>query len=106
MTELRSPAELAALAEVMVELGCEIEQLGALLCADAELVGRHARELQAIDLIAQMQQALARLMDADCMTCAIDEMRLEGLRDRLGNCLPAGQCDHANHRHHRHAPNH
>ena len=103
MSELRSPGELAALAEVMVELGCEIEQLGAVLCTDAEIVSRHARELQAIDLIAQMQQAIAALLDADCMTCAIDEMRLEGLRDRLCACLPAGQCEHEHHRHNRRA---
>lgn len=101
MTELRSPAELKALAVVMVELGCEIEQLGSVLCADPGVVSQHARELQAIDLISQMQQAIAALLDAECMTCAIDDMRLEGLRDRLCACLPNGQCDHEDHRHSR-----
>lgn len=102
MSVLPSPRELTAVAEVMCELGCEIEQLGALLCGDADVVGRHARELQAIDLIAQMQQALAALLNADCVACAVDEVRIESLRERLAVCLPAGSCDHAHHRHHHH----
>ena len=107
MTLVRNPDELAAMARVMQDLSCEIEQLGAVLCCVPGLAGSHARELQAIDLIAQMQQALASLLSADCMACAIDDVRIDMLRERMRACLPVCTADHAWHSHdHGHAHGH
>jgi hypothetical protein len=39
--------------------------------------------LQAIDLIAQKQRSLARLLEADCPIQAIEQIGLDVLRDRL-----------------------
>ena len=99
MTPPLDTGQRMALADVMSELACEIEQLGAVLCTSPDLAGRFPRELQALDLIAQMQQAMAGLLQADCMGCAIEEVRIESLRDRLSACLPAGLCQHGGHRH-------
>ena len=86
---------MAAVAQVLRELGGEIEALGVVLCSDPALAGQHARELQAIDLIAQMQQALSSLLVADCLNCALDQVRIDSLRERLRVCLPQGACNHA-----------
>lgn len=99
MTPPIDTGQRLSLADVMSELACEIEQLGGVLCSSPELAGQFPRELQALDLIAQMQQAMAGLLQADCMGCAIDEVRIESLRDRLSACLPAGLCQHDGHRH-------
>lgn len=85
---------LSAVSGVLRELSQEIESLGAVLCGNPDLAGQHARELQAIDLIAQMQDALASLLTADCLTCAVDEVRIDSLRERLKVCLPPGLCGH------------
>lgn len=85
---------LLAVSGVLRELSREIEALGAVLCGNPELAGAHARELQAIDLIAQMQDALASLLTADCLNCAVDEVRIDALRERLKVCLPPGLCGH------------
>jgi hypothetical protein len=102
MNQPFTPHQRGALADVMNELACEIEQLGGVLCTSPELASRFPRELQALDLIAQMQQAMASLLQADCMGCAIDDVRIESLRNRLAACLPAGLCRHEGHQHHHH----
>jgi hypothetical protein len=91
MTE---PARLHAVAAVLRELSGEIDALGASLCADPEIVSRYARELQAVDLIAQVQTALAEVVSAECMHCAVAEVRLDSLRERLNACLPHAGCAH------------
>lgn len=84
----------AALAAVLDELADEIEKLGVALCGDADFVARHATALQAIDLIAQSQRAVAGMLGADCHSCAADAIPLEALRARLmaatGAC--GGKC--------------
>ncbi len=86
---------MAAVAQVLRDMGGEIEALGLVLCSDPALAGRHARELQAIDLIAQMQQALSSLLVADCLNCALEQVRIDSLRERLRVCLPDAPCGHA-----------
>ena len=81
----------AALAAVLAELAAEIEHLGAALCSDAAIARRHAPALQAIDLIAQTQRAVADILAAPCQPCAIDAVPLEALRARLAAAL--GTCD-------------
>ena len=71
--------KFTAMAEVLGELGSEIEALGEVLCRDEDFAARHMRELQAIDLIAQKQRALASLIGA-----GFSEATGAGLRDAIG----------------------
>lgn len=86
-----------AIAAVLRELSHEIDTLGAALCVDAGTAARFSGELQAIDMIAQVQNALADLLGADCAACAAAEVRLGSLRDRLEQCLPHEGCTHISH---------
>lgn len=70
-------------ARVLAELGHEIERLGAELCADPEFVARHLTALQAIDLIAQQQHAIAQVLLAECPISGIEQIGVEGLQQRL-----------------------
>lgn len=54
----------AAIARQLRALAIEIEAIGVALAGDPALAARHCRLLQSIDLIAQRQQAVARLLDA------------------------------------------
>lgn len=72
-----------ALAEVLNELGCEIEALGCTLCADPQFALRHLAQLQAIDLIAQKQHALAHVLAADCSRTAAAGLGLATLAHRF-----------------------
>lgn len=71
------------IAVVLEELALEVEDLGGRLCTDMEIAARHMDVLQAIDLIAQKQRSLARLLEADCPIQAIEQIGLDVLRDRL-----------------------
>jgi len=71
----------------MAELAAEIEALGARLCADPAVVAQHLTELQAIDLIAQKQLHLAELLLADCPYAAVEAMRIEDVKRRIGQSL-------------------
>lgn len=72
-----------AMAEVLGELGTEIEALGEVLCRDEGFAGRHVRELQAIDLIAQKQRALAAILIAGFSDSEMRRISLEALRSRF-----------------------
>lgn len=74
---------LRAVADVLLDLSLDIEMLGTTLCANPAVVREHMQELQAIDMIAQMQRSLAALLQADCPQRALSEMGLETLRTRL-----------------------
>ncbi|MFC3592565.1 hypothetical protein ACFOON_02890 [Novosphingobium piscinae] len=88
-----SPApHLKAAADILSELAVQVEALGARLCADPDVVTRHITELQAIDLIAQKQLHLAELLTADCPRAAVEAMRIEEVKRRIGMALP-GQPD-------------
>ncbi|MCB2073371.1 MAG: hypothetical protein H6917_07380 [Novosphingobium sp.] len=81
--------QLAAISEVLSELGAEIENLGSALCRDPDVVARHMHELQAIDLIAQKQRSLASIFAEGFADCAIDAVGLEALRKKI-SVLPTG----------------
>jgi hypothetical protein len=88
MTDLPAFIDLAAVADVLAELGHEIETLGATLCRDPAIAARHIAELQAIDHIAQKQHALAALIRAECPVSALAVMGLDNLRIRLSTPDP------------------
>lgn len=76
-----------AMAEVLNELGTEVEALGEVLCRDADFADRHCRELQAIDLIAQKQRALAAILVAGFSEQEMRRISLDALRARFGGFL-------------------
>lgn len=90
--ELLYPRHLTVIAATLLELSDEIEALGSRLCSDPALVANQAHELQAFDLITQMQKELAAFLVADCPACAARDLRLDALRDRLQECLPHVTC--------------
>ena len=49
----------------------------------------HIDALQAIDLIAQKQLHLAELLVAECPHAAVEAMRIEEVKRRIGSSLPA-----------------
>jgi hypothetical protein len=72
-----------AMAEVLNELGAEIEALGEVFCRDAGFAGKHMRELQAIDLIAQKQRALATILAAGFSEAEMRRISLDALHARF-----------------------
>jgi hypothetical protein len=73
----------AAMAEVLGEIGTEIEALGEFLCRDEGFAARHVRELQAIDLIAQKQRALAAIIEAGFCDNQMRRITIDVLRSRF-----------------------
>src|SRR6476659_5756602 len=73
----------AEMAAMLAEISAEIEQLGEVLCDDPEFVARHVKELQAIDLIAQKQRALAEMLRAECPISALGAVGLEEVVGRF-----------------------
>ena len=83
---LASAARRAAIrraANVLIEIAADIERLGGDLCSDPQLVAQHMDTLQAIDLIAQKQRAIADLLHAECPLQGIEEIGVEALREQL-----------------------
>ena len=76
-----------AMAEVLDELGTEVEALGEVLCRDVAFADRHCRELQAIDLIAQKQRALAAILAAGFCEQEMRRISLDALRERFSGFL-------------------
>ncbi|GGZ09902.1 hypothetical protein GCM10011614_26170 [Novosphingobium colocasiae] len=75
--------KFVAMAEVLGELGAEIEALGEVLCRDHGFAGLHVRELQAIDLIAQKQRALAAILSAGFSESEMRRISIDALRRRF-----------------------
>lgn len=75
--------KFTAMAEVLTELGIEVEALGEVLCRDEDFAARHVRELQAIDLIAQKQRALAAILAAGFSETEMRRISLDALRQRF-----------------------
>lgn len=71
------------IAMVLEELAQEVETLGASLCGDIDVAMRHMDSLQAIDLIAQKQRSLAKLLNADCLETEVERIGLDILRERM-----------------------
>lgn len=72
-----------AMAAVLGELGTEIESLGEVLCRDDGFASRHVRELQAIDLIAQKQRALAAILEGGFSDSEMRRITIESLHSRF-----------------------
>ena len=85
MSALPVIVDLLAVAEILGELGDEVERLGAGLCSDPAVAARHIEALQAFDLIAQKQRGLAALLRAECPVSALANHGLEELVQRLGS---------------------
>jgi hypothetical protein len=79
--------KFTAMAEVLGELGSEIEALGEVLCRDENFAARHMRELQAIDLIAQKQRALASIIAGGFSAAEIGRISLDALRMRFSGFI-------------------
>lgn len=79
--------KFTAMAEVLGELGSEIEALGEVLCRDEDFAARHMRELQAIDLIAQKQRVLATILAAGFSASEMRSISLEALRHRFAGFI-------------------
>lgn len=71
------------IAMVLDELAQDVETLGASLCSDIDVAMRHMDSLQAIDLIAQKQRSLAKLLNADCLETEVERIGLDILRERM-----------------------
>lgn len=81
-----APANTAShrqIAMVLEELAQDVEALGASLCGDMDVAMRHMDNLQAIDLIAQKQRSLAKLLVADCLETEVEQIGLDILRERM-----------------------
>lgn len=76
-------AHLKEMSVMLGEISTQLEKLGEVLCHDAEFVSRHVQELQAIDLIAQKQRALAKVLGAECPVTALDGVGLEEIVARF-----------------------
>lgn len=85
MSAIPTFVDLGAVADILGELGNEVEELGVRLCCDPDVAARHIEALQAFDLIAQKQRGLAALLRADCPVTALAELGLEELKQRLGS---------------------
>lgn len=75
-----------AVAEELSSLGRRIEQLGARLAADRDIIMRHLELLQEFDLMAQTHTELAgivRLLVASSGGGGVADVRLESLAARL-----------------------
>ena len=76
-------AHLTTVADVLIELAAEIEELGGRLCTDPTIIANHISQLQSIDLIAQKQRWLATMLHADCPLSAVDTIGVEALKERF-----------------------
>lgn len=74
-------------ANVLLRLSGDIEDLGATLCMDAQITERHIATLQAIDLIAQQQRCLASILLAHGPAAEALRIPLEALRKELAVAL-------------------
>ena len=74
-------------ARILAELAAQVEALGARLCTDPAVISRHITELQVIDVIAQQQMHLAKLLIADCPQAAASEMGVEAMKLRIERSL-------------------
>jgi hypothetical protein len=72
-----------AVADVLHDLGSEVETLGHELCADPEFAERHLEHLQRIDWFAQHLTQLAMVVGAADPAGAVNGLGLEELRARL-----------------------
>jgi len=86
-------AKFDAMAGILSEIGTEVEALGEVLCRNQGFAAQHMRELQAIDMIAQKQRALAALLSAGLCEKEIRKISIDSLRTRFCGFLEEGTED-------------
>lgn len=74
---------LALLACELEDARAQIEALGAALCTDIDLMGRHLDELQALDHAGQRCAAIANILRSTDILAAITTAPLETITDRV-----------------------
>ncbi|URD61918.1 hypothetical protein M8312_05260 [Sphingomonas sp. KRR8] len=88
-----APALCRALAAEMREMSVLIEALAEVLASDEGVIARHLPRLQQFDVLAQHMGESASLLDTlaggDCVTSAVEQVRLERLQTRLKAVLKA-----------------
>ncbi|MCC2602483.1 hypothetical protein [Sphingopyxis yananensis] len=80
-----NPSLLQKIADELENMRQETESLGALLCSDPDVALRHMNALQSLDLLAQTQLALAKILRAENPEDALANTDLHNLRERLMN---------------------
>lgn len=80
-----NPSLLQKIADELENMRAETESLGAMLCGDPDVALRHMSALQGLDLLAQTQLALAKILRADNPEEALANTDLHNLRERLMN---------------------
>lgn len=78
-----SPGLFHAAAARLRAIALQAEDLGAELCGDPEVVGRHLTALQSIDRLAQNISQIAAVIAADDPVSAIDDVQLAELKELL-----------------------
>jgi hypothetical protein len=76
-------ALLLRIADELENMRNETESLGTTLCGDPEIAMRHLSSLQSLDLLAQTQMALAKILRASDPSEALAATDLHNLRERL-----------------------
>jgi hypothetical protein len=76
-------ALLKAAAASLEKMAREVEEMGAELAGDPDIVGRHLGSLQSLDRWSQHLCQLASVIAADDPAAAVDEVTLGELRDLL-----------------------
>ncbi|QQN73362.1 hypothetical protein [Croceicoccus sp. YJ47] len=74
---------MTGVVEALNVISRDIEALGALLCADADIAARHAHSLQDVDRIAQVARQLATVLDAEHPSDAVELIGIDALRHQL-----------------------
>jgi hypothetical protein len=68
---------LQTVAQLLRSIGSRTEEVGAQLCADPHLAGKHLTLLQEIDALSQRQMALASLLEASDLGSSLQSCSLE-----------------------------
>lgn len=71
------------LASILVALSQDMESIGAAICDVAGVADQYCMELQRIDLVAQKQREIARIIDPVDVQQAIRSIPIEALRTML-----------------------
>lgn len=74
---------VSKVAEILDEMACDIEHIGAGLCADPHVAEHHAARLQGIDLMSQTARGLAGVLRSHRMSASVAELGLQDLQERL-----------------------
>lgn len=77
------PGLLKAAASSLETIAREVEEMGAVLACDPDIIARHLGSLQSLDRWSQHLCQLASVIAADDPADAADKVTLGSLRDRL-----------------------